>query len=99
MREIRSYGSMRVTASNGRPYREQSVKVLGAWKGRTRTMTTERKVIRAKLGLLELAKQLGNVSQACRVMGYSHDSFIDSRNSTIKAARPHCRRSRGANRC
>ena len=32
-------------------------------------------MIRAKVGLLELAKQLGNVSQACRVMGYSRDSF------------------------
>src|SRR6202048_2031604 len=38
-------------------------------------MTTERKVIRAKIGLLELAKQLGNVSQACKIMGYSRDSF------------------------
>jgi transposase InsO family protein len=38
-------------------------------------MTNEQKVIRAKAGLLELAKQLGNVSQACRVMGYSRDSF------------------------
>jgi len=38
-------------------------------------MTTEQKVIRAKVGLLELAKQLGNVSSACRVMGYSRDSF------------------------
>jgi Winged helix-turn helix len=38
-------------------------------------MTTEQKVIRAKVGLLELAKQLGNVSHACRVMGYSRDSF------------------------
>ena len=37
--------------------------------------TQERKVIRAKVGLLELAKQLGNVSQACKVMGYSRDSF------------------------
>lgn len=35
----------------------------------------ERKVIRAKVGLLELAKQLGNVSQACKVLGYSRDSF------------------------
>lgn len=35
----------------------------------------ERKVIRGKVGLLELAKQLGNVSQACKVMGYSRDSF------------------------
>ena len=38
-------------------------------------MSTEQKVIRAKVGLLELAKQLGNVSQACKVMGYSRDSF------------------------
>jgi transposase InsO family protein len=38
-------------------------------------MTTEQKVIRAKAGLLELAKQLGNVSRACKVMGYSRDSF------------------------
>jgi len=38
-------------------------------------MTAERRIIRAKVGLLELAKQLGNVTQACRVMGYSRDSF------------------------
>jgi len=38
-------------------------------------MATEQKVIRAKVGLLELAKQLGSVSQACKVMGYSRDSF------------------------
>jgi hypothetical protein len=31
--------------------------------------------LRAKVGLLELAKQLGNVSQACKMMGYSRDSF------------------------
>ena len=37
-------------------------------------MTTEQKIIRAKVGLLELAKQLGNVSQACKMMGYSRDS-------------------------
>jgi ACT domain-containing protein len=35
----------------------------------------EQKVIKPKLGLLELAKQLGSVSQACKVMGYSRDSF------------------------
>lgn len=33
------------------------------------------KIIKPKLGLLELAKQLGNVSQACKVMGYSRDTF------------------------
>jgi transposase InsO family protein len=38
-------------------------------------MTQEQKVIRAKVGVLELAKQLGNVSRACKIMGYSRDSF------------------------
>ena len=38
-------------------------------------MTQDQKIIRAKVGLLELAKQLGNVSQACKMMGYSRDSF------------------------
>ncbi len=32
-------------------------------------MTQAQKIIRAKVGLLELAKQLGNVSQACKMMG------------------------------
>lgn len=38
-------------------------------------MTTEQKIIKTKVGLLELAKQLGNVSRACKMMGYSRDSF------------------------
>src|SRR5512147_2194647 len=38
-------------------------------------MTTADKVIKTKVGLLELGKQLGNVSKACKVMGYSRDSF------------------------
>jgi hypothetical protein len=38
-------------------------------------MTREQKIIRAQVGLLELGKQRGNVSQACRIMGYSRDSF------------------------
>ncbi len=38
-------------------------------------MNAEQKVIKAKVGLLELAKQLGNVAQACKVMGYSRNSF------------------------
>lgn len=38
-------------------------------------MTTEEKIIKTKLGLLNLAEQLGNVSQACKVLGYSRDSF------------------------
>jgi hypothetical protein len=41
-----------------------------------RPMTSiQEKIIKPKLGLLELAKQLGSVSQACNVMGYSWDSF------------------------
>jgi len=32
------------------------------------TMTNDQKVIRNKVGQLELAKQLGNVSQACKIM-------------------------------
>ena len=35
----------------------------------------EAKIIKPKLGVLELAKQLGSVSQACKTMGYSRDSF------------------------
>ena len=39
-------------------------------------MTKDQKIIRAKAGLLELAKQLRQrVSQACKIMGYSRDSF------------------------
>lgn len=39
-------------------------------------MTTyQQKIIKPRLGLLELAKELGNVSQACKVMGYSRDTF------------------------
>jgi hypothetical protein len=35
----------------------------------------QEKVLKPKLGLLELAKQLSNVSQACKIMGYSRDTF------------------------
>ncbi|MCG8608122.1 helix-turn-helix domain-containing protein, partial [bacterium] len=38
-------------------------------------MTTQEKIIKNKLGLLELSKQLGNVSRACKIFGYSRDSF------------------------
>jgi transposase InsO family protein len=38
-------------------------------------MTQEQKIIKNKVGLLELARHLGNVSQACKVMGFSRDSF------------------------
>lgn len=38
-------------------------------------MNQSSKIIKPKLGLLELAKQLGNVQAACKVMGYSRDSY------------------------
>lgn len=38
-------------------------------------MTNEQKIIATKLGLLKLAETLGKVSEACKVMGYSRDSF------------------------
>ncbi len=38
-------------------------------------MNQEDKIIKNKLGVLRLAEMLGNVSQACKVMGYSRDSF------------------------
>jgi transposase InsO family protein len=38
-------------------------------------MNQETKLIKTKLGLLNLAEQLNNVSQACKLMGYSRDSF------------------------
>ena len=33
------------------------------------------RIIRHKVGLLNLAEELGNVSKACRVMGVSRDTF------------------------
>jgi transposase len=38
-------------------------------------INTQDKIIKNKLGLLRLAETLGNVSQACKFMGYSRDSF------------------------
>lgn len=42
-------------------------------------MTTEKKVARRKRSLLELAAELGNVSKACRIMGYSRQQFYEIR--------------------
>lgn len=42
-------------------------------------MTTDEKVARRKLSLLELAQDLQNVSKACKVMGYSRQQFYEIR--------------------
>jgi transposase InsO family protein len=42
-------------------------------------MTTDKKVARRKLSLLELASDLGNVSKACKRMGYSRQQFYEIR--------------------
>lgn len=38
-------------------------------------MTNDQKIIKNKLGMLKLAEKLGNVSEACKIFGYSRDSF------------------------
>ncbi len=42
-------------------------------------MTTEKKVARRKLSVLELASELSNVSKACKIMGYSRQQFYEIR--------------------
>jgi transposase InsO family protein len=44
-------------------------------------MTTDEKLIKNKLGLLELANVLKNVSEACRIFGYSRDTFYRAKNA------------------
>src|SRR5262245_54028093 len=38
-------------------------------------MNNDQKIIKNKVGLLKLSETLGSVSKACKVMGYSRDSF------------------------
>ena len=38
-------------------------------------LNTNERIIKHKVGLLDLAEELGNVSKACRVMGLSRDTF------------------------
>ena len=42
-------------------------------------MTAAQRVARSKLSLLELAKSMNNVSQACKAMGYSRQQFYEIR--------------------
>ena len=42
-------------------------------------MTTKDRIARRKLSLLDLAKDLDNVSKACKIMGYSRQQFYEIR--------------------
>jgi len=44
-------------------------------KGDCQMTIYQEKIIKPRVGLLQLAEHLGNVSQACKVMGYSRDTF------------------------
>ncbi len=50
---------------------------------------TNNPIIKHKVGLLNLAEELGNVSKACQVMGVSRDTFTGIRNWWMKAAWKH----------
>ena len=43
------------------------------------SMTTDQRIARRKLSLLELAQDLGNVSKACKLVGYSRQQFYEIR--------------------
>jgi hypothetical protein len=58
---------------------------------------SEQKIIRAKVGLLELAKQLGNLSQACKMMGYSREQEIENAIVTLAIEQPASSQVRVAN--
>ncbi len=41
--------------------------------------TVSQKAARRKMSMLELAEELGNVSKACKIMGYSRQQFYEIR--------------------
>ena len=45
------------------------------------TTVQAEKIARRKLSLLQLAQELGNVSKACRIVGYSRQQFYEIRRS------------------
>ncbi len=59
---------------------ETSLKDPSLWTTQTPSVRApfnnlEQKIIKPKLGVLKLEKQLGSVSQTYKTMGYSRDSF------------------------
>src|SRR5437660_12904794 len=62
------------------------------------SMNTDQKIIKNKVGLLNLADMLGSVSEACKVMGYSRDSFTGSRSCKERAGNLLQRKTSGGRR-
>ena len=56
-------------------------------------MSRHATIIKHKVGVLHLAEELGNVSQACKVMGYSRDTFYRYRQAVeeggVEALKAH----------
>jgi hypothetical protein len=50
-------------------------------------MTTTQKIIHPKMGLLKLAEKLGNISEACKVMGYAEIAFTAFKSSMRRAGK------------
>jgi len=44
-------------------------------------LQTNNTIIKNKAGLLNLAQELGNISKACKVMGFSRDTFYRYQNA------------------
>ena len=64
----------------------------------TTNSTVSQKAARRKLNLLELANELGNVSQACKIIGYSREQFYEiRRNYQAFGAEGLLEKVRGAN--
>jgi len=51
--------------------------VVNITQGRRQTMTTQNRLIEAKISILQLAHELGNISKACRKAGIARSSFYE----------------------
>lgn len=66
------------------------------------TTVQAEKIVRRKLTLLQLAQELGNVSKACKIVGYSRQQFYEIRRNFqlygAEACSISCRARRGRTR-